>query len=43
LQPLDAAGAGFGQTMYRRENVHGDVLRDGPDVGLGFVRNDDPL
>ena len=43
LQHLDAAGAGFGQAVDRRQNVHGDVLGDDPDVGLRLLRADDPL
>lgn len=40
---FDPAGAGFGQAVYGRQNIHGDVLGDSPDVGLGFIRDDDPF
>lgn len=43
LQGLDAARAGFGQAVDGREDVHGDVLGDGADVGLGLLGEDDPL
>jgi hypothetical protein len=29
--------------VYGRQNIHGDVLGDSPDVGLGFIRDDDPF
>jgi len=43
LERLDAARAGFGQAVNRREDTHGDVLGNGADVGFGFVGKDDPL
>jgi hypothetical protein len=33
----------FRQAMKGRQDVHGDVLRDGADVGFGFVGKTNPL
>jgi hypothetical protein len=43
LEFFHAARTVFGQAVDRQKDVHGDVLRDGADVGLGFFGNDDPL
>ncbi len=43
LELFDVAQAVLGQPVERQENVPGDVLRDGADVGFGFFGNDDPL
>ena len=40
---LQTAGTVLGQTMNSRQDVHGDVLRDGVDVGFGFVGKTNPL
>ena len=37
LEFLHIAVAVFGQTVNGRQDVHGDVLRDGADIGFGFV------
>ena len=43
LEFLDAASPGLSQPVNGREDVHGDVLRDGADVGLGFFGENDAL
>ncbi len=43
LEFLHIAPAVFGQAVNGRQDVHGDVLRDGADVGFGVVGETNPL
>jgi hypothetical protein len=43
MEFLQIARTMFGQAMNRRQDVHGDVLRDGADVGFGVVGETNPL
>ena len=43
FEGFDVARSGFGQALNGRENVHGDVLGDGADIGLSLVAKDDSL
>ena len=43
LEFLHIAAAVFCQTVNSRQDVHGDVLRDGADVGFGVVGETNPF
>lgn len=43
FERLDPSRAGFGETVNGREDIHGDWLRDGANVGSGLLGKDDPL
>jgi hypothetical protein len=43
LERFDPADAGLGQPVNGGENLHGDLLRDGANVGFGLCGEDDPF
>lgn len=43
LQLFEVTSACFGEPVNGKEDVHGNGLRDGADIGFGFVREANPL